>query len=316
MECAFAIVEAKENPPKKLPKKKAPSKINRLRYFNVIFSDECREPLSMKGAKGIKTDEKLHKLIIKEYNNPDKHNEFAWPQLRRGVDGDPVFDPKTGPIVWTQSLEALDKVLKDYEDCVLNWELSKNHKAFRNYDPSQPSLPFSRFIQADTALLYVHEFDLLYPNVFEMAMGKLPPGVFSESIKGYERISSTPRSSKKQRVSHNNYDFLESYIILMQKKAKSSEEYFLRQSLLTTRLDIKTDKAEKRRLLVDAARARLMPIGDMAKRFKGYVAKKNKRANLDDDICQQILRATARATVCLKNVLTFPTTSHSMKTAS
>jgi len=292
IECAYAIVEAKEKPPKKLQKKKAASKINRLRYFNVIFSDECRQPLSMRGenltkdqlTEGMKTDEELHRLIVKQYNNPDKHNEFAWPQLRRGVDGDPAFDPKKGPIVWMQSVEALKKVLKDYEYCVQNWQLSGNHAGFGDYDPTKASLPFSQFILANKTLLYVHEFVHLYPNVFEKATGKLPPGAFSESIKGYESFGSsrTPGSYKKKRVSHQN-NFLESFTILSQKKAKSSEDFFLGESLSNTKLDIKTDKADKRRLLVDAARARLMPIGDMVKRFKGYVANKEKQDNLDDD---------------------------------
>ena len=294
MQCAIAIVKAKENPQNKLPKKKALSKINRLRYFNVIFSNECREPLSMRGenltkdelTEGIKTDEELHKLIIKEYNNPDKHNEFAWPQLRCGVDGDPVFDPKKGPIVWTQSVEALKKVLKDYEYCVQNWQLSGNHKGFGDYDPSKPALPFSKFIQANKALLYVHEFVHLYPNVFEKATGKLPQGVFTESIEGYGDFGNSvpPGSSKKKRASQkNNYDIMESYTMSTQKRAKSTEEYFLGESLSSTKLDIKTDKTEKRRLLVDAAKARLMPIGDMVKRFKGYVAKRKKGVDLDDD---------------------------------
>ena len=71
--------------------------------------------------------------------------------------------------------------------------------------------------------------------------------------------------------------------MLTQKKAKSTEEFFLGKSLSSTKLDIKTDKAEKRRLLANATRARLMPIGDMVKRFKRYVAKKKKGEDLDDD---------------------------------
>ena len=59
--------------------------------------------------------------------------------------------------------------------------------------------------------------------------------------------------------------------------------FFFNERTSNVVYDIKTDKAEKRRLLVDAARARLMPIGDMAKRFKGYVAKKEKQDDLDDD---------------------------------
>jgi len=59
-------------------------KKNLLRYANVTSSDECREALSTRGEEltkggltgGLKTDEDLHRLIIKGYNNLDKHNTY------------------------------------------------------------------------------------------------------------------------------------------------------------------------------------------------------------------------------------------------
>ena len=109
--------------------------MNRLRYCNVIFGDESRNDLATRGDKlsaadltdGLKTDELLHRKICMEYNNTDKYNDNAWPQLQ-ACKGDPYLFP--GPIVWDQSLKTLKTLIREYEYCFNNWKLSGNHGAY------------------------------------------------------------------------------------------------------------------------------------------------------------------------------------------
>lgn len=291
MDCAQAIVECFDDPSKRTPSvspKKKNSQINRLRYINVIFSDECRKMLSLKGesltkdelTEGIKTDEEMHKKFIMEYNDPDKHNEFAWPNIREVVDGDPKFGSKQGPILWRQSATALNLLLKDYEYCLQNLRMSGNHKEFGNYDPSKPTLPFSNFINNNSSMLYVHEFCHIYPNVLEKATGQLPGTVFTESIQGYDiyikgQQLSTPGKSKRS----SSHDILESYQKMYAKKARSTDDFFLGESLSNAKNDIRSDKAEKKQLLIDKAREKKLNTRHMIKKYNDY----KKKRDVDDD---------------------------------
>ena len=127
-----AIVHAKLHPeacwvPKKLEVARR-NAINRKRYMNVMFSKNVIGPLANRGKSlskeeltaGKKTDEDLHKLICREYNNKKKHNENVFMVLGSTVDPS-SFE---GPIVWQQSAKALKDIAKDYEYCYSNWKKS------------------------------------------------------------------------------------------------------------------------------------------------------------------------------------------------
>ena len=125
--------------------------VNHKQYCNVIFSDGIRpllanrdEPLTKyQLTEGLKTGEILHQNIIKEYNNPEKNNIDAFPQLQN-CPGDP--SKLSGPIRWTQLARMLKHIVRDYEKCFNNWKLSDNHGAFGETDTTKKRMPFSQFI--------------------------------------------------------------------------------------------------------------------------------------------------------------------------
>ena len=102
-----AIIDRKINPPKELPKMRQ-NATNRKRFCNVIFCDFIRPKLALRGGPlskddltdGVLTDEFLHREIIKEYNNKQKHNMDVWPTLCLGRSTHP--EDFEGPITWQQ----------------------------------------------------------------------------------------------------------------------------------------------------------------------------------------------------------------------
>ena len=191
------IATTKDNPPATTEKKSKaePSlnHVNRKRYFNVLFCDEIQPKLALRGqsltkeqmTEGLKTDELLHKEIILEYNNKEKHNMIAH---KVGCWG--AHPSKFAPITWQQSKETLSAVVREYEKCFNNWKLSGNHRGFgENGEEGEgegegepPELkPFSDFTYVNS-LLYLHKFVYQFPDVLLKVFGELPKWAFRESI--------------------------------------------------------------------------------------------------------------------------------------
>lgn len=187
--CAHAIAEAKLHPPIiPSPKKKKEliklNGVNRKRYINVLFTETINEELNYRGAvltkeelaAGVREDEYLHRAIVKEYNNNEKHKEDAYPNLIL-CPGDPaVFE---GPIVWMQSKQTFEDIIGKYDICLNNWKV---------FGGDENSLkPFSDFVKNHYTLLYFHEHAYAFPHVYEKMAGNLPEGVFYESTSGRVR---------------------------------------------------------------------------------------------------------------------------------
>lgn len=158
-----AIAEHKLAPPPPVVKEENCPRIavNRKRYCNVIFCDDIRPLLMIRGESldkdeltdGRKTDEMLHRAICESYNNNLLHNDDAHPHLK-GARG----HPKTfaGPIKWEKSKETLNSIVKEYEEAFANWKLSGNHGDFED------RIPFCNSTKNNNSLLYLHEFVYQY----------------------------------------------------------------------------------------------------------------------------------------------------------
>ena len=231
--CCEAIVDATVNPPRKKEVVKV-NRINRKRYINALFSDSIRPKLATRGESvskddmtdGFKTDEILHRSIIKEYNNPEKCNGDAYPHLRNCQGNPSKF---VGHILWTQSRTTLSALLKEYEVCLNNWKLSGNHGGFGD----EGRKPFSDFIQNVNSLLYLHEFVYSFPNVFEGITGELPEGAASESTdtkNADDTSASSKKKNKRKAVKDSNDRALEEFNIINRRKM----ETFLYTTLIET----------------------------------------------------------------------------------
>ena len=276
------IANFKLDPPKKSAK---PNSVNRKRYCNVIFSDGVRPDVANRGESlsardltdGLKTDELLHRKIVLEYNNPDKYNDDAWPNLRNCRSSSP--HQFAGPIDWMQSSKTLKALVKEYEVCFNNWKLSGNHGNFGESRDSR--LPFADFIQNNNSLLYLHEFVYQYPNIFEKVTGELPKGVFSEGIAGSgdnERSTGAPVSSSKKKTrsqlnNNNNNGWLQLTNSSATKNAAIEYSTLLDSSNGVTET-IQQQRDRKRSLVKAAAESSDCSTNLIKKRFKDY--KENK----------------------------------------
>jgi len=291
-DCVLAIVKAKTDPPsKKQPAKH--NKMNRLRYCNVIFGDESRNDLATRGDKlsaadltdGLKTDELLHRKICMEYNNTDKYNDNAWPQLQ-ACKGDPYLFP--GPIVWDQSLKTLKTLIREYEYCFNNWKLSGNHGAFGevgNEDTSRK--PFADFIQSNTSLLYLHEFVYQYPNIFSKVTGKLPDGAFSESISTVTVTGPVTGSARKKRKGASDNDngnkCLNDFNIIARTSKAAIRMHLMTESISKATHDIRGFTEKKSYLLRKAREEKSLSRTDLKEKFAQYEKSEEDGDFIDDD---------------------------------
>ena len=193
-------VEAKKN--------RNRNNVNRKRLMNVMFGDKVRPCLLTSGEaltrsdldNGIKTNEKMYRLIAEEYNNPDNYNEDQHPQIVT-FKTSPELNDK--PIVWEQVKKAMADMVKDYEIAHNNFKKSGNHGDFGEANEDKE---FDKFIKNNQSLLYLHEMAHLWPHILEKITGKLPEGVFNESIVG-GTVSKTVGASKKRKKSNNMEDW-------------------------------------------------------------------------------------------------------------
>ena len=305
------IATAKHFPPK--VKEEAVSTVkkrihvNRKRYCNVIFSDGIRPLLANRGepltkdqlTEGLKTDEILHRSIIKEYNNPEKHNIDAFPQLQN-CRGDP--SKMSGRIEWTQSAKMLKDIVRDYEKCFNNWKLSGNHGAFGETDTTKERIPFSQFIMNNHSLLYLHEFVYQFPNIFEKMTGKLPEGCFSESIgddgnkpslkkskasktKASKSIKDDDKWEKWEKVQQTNIKLNEKNVIINEKNSVVRQYETYCNILKTAQCSLEDAHNRKENTLRSLSKDIDSNFREVKQRFRYYRSNKEQKSNdsFEDD---------------------------------
>ena len=307
--CLDLIADEKENPTPEPEKKKkkieeAVSKnhVNRKRYCNVLFSDEIRPKLALRGesltkeqmTEGLKTDELFHKEILLEYNNKDKHNDLAHDIA--SCNGN--HPSKFLPITWQQSKQTMDTFFREYEKSFKAWKLSGNHGGFgeKNTDVGEPK-PFKNFINNVNSLLYLHEFVYQFPDVLSKVFGELPAWAFRESIrnpsgdnkpKPFEKKRRGPWSSTSTELAFNRFNSSN------EKKNHVIQYGLLTDTVLKIEKTLTEKRALKRQLLNDRAEETKKDKRFIKRGFKRYKEKKERKepatesSDSDSDIANKV----------------------------
>ena len=157
--------------------------INNRRYLNVIFSDIVRPKLATLGEPlskveldaGLKKDQKFHELVVEEYNKSDvlEYGTNAFSYLIKGRSQPPSHFQ---PIEWLKSKDALKNLSNMYDECFQNWK----HSGFHNQDIPTDVIemtkvakrPFADFSKNSSAVLYMHEFVIQFPNIMDKVTGE------------------------------------------------------------------------------------------------------------------------------------------------
>ena len=110
-------------------------------------------------TNGLKTDELMHCEIVKEYNNPDIHNEDHYPHFKLTT---PKVACKTSQLFGRNPRSIWLSLQKSTRKFFRTLQQSGNHGDFGDFNGDDD---FANYVKRNQLLLYLHEFVHMYPDI-------------------------------------------------------------------------------------------------------------------------------------------------------
>ena len=151
----------------------------------------------------------------------------------------------------------------------------------RNETTKDEVIPFVKFIENNTSLLYLHQFVYNFPDIFCDITGSLP--IAAESI-GYSPSSASSFGRKKQKRTNKLQIFEESINSIEKKEALATQSEAYREfTTLNYRRTLNAAYKIKEKVFDRICKENGLKRKQVRKRYKIYVVNKHNNNNYDTD---------------------------------